>query len=629
MGSLRNNNILCVDSDTIFSEELVSSCLKQKYNIYWAKNQKDARFKFEYYSPQVIIADLLVEHRSTLKLLEEFKQKNKSVKIIIITNDFRKESLLKGIDLSVLSYLEKAQSSIPKIFDLLQKNRIFKKNAPSNEFKLGDGFVYSKELKELFDKFGESIKINNQERLVIESLLKNTNNYVPYSRILNELSRTKSVSLYTLRTIVRHIRKKTYKNIIENLSGHGYKISIEKSDIEYKSQINEKKIKNNRVLLIEDDIELNANLQRQLINLGFSCDEVYTYKQTLQKLADKEYDYILLDLHLADKEGLDLIKSVKSMTKTKIIVLTESLDVHLKESLYFLGILDYIEKNKSIKYLSYTIYRTIINIEYNNSLNEILVLDSSSYMCDNIDKLLKPRGYELTYKYKVENALALLEKKKFDLMILDLDLLGDKLFQTLSFIKEIYKELPIIVLSSIKKSSTIRDCLKMGASEIILKPLLAEEFILKVDFWVDYNRKVYQLKQNQLLLSEYKLIVDKASIVSKTDKNGIITYVNDTFCHISGYDKSELIGKRHNIIKHPDMPSEVFDELWDCIKKRKEIWHGRIKNRRKDGSPYFVDSYIMPILDTNGEIIEFIALRNFISEKEFNASMKKLIDNEK
>lgn len=65
------------------------------------------------------------------------------------------------------------------------------------------------------------------------------------------------------------------------------------------------------------------------------------------------------------------------------------------------------------------------------------------------------------------------------------------------------------------------------------------------------------------------------------------------------------------------MAINIFEELWDCIKFKKQIWHGKIKNKRKDGTAYYVDSYVMPILDVNGEIIEYIALRNFITEKEF------------
>jgi len=97
-------------------------------------------------------------------------------------------------------------------------------------------------------------------------------------------------------------------------------------------------------------------------------------------------------------------------------------------------------------------------------------------------------------------------------------------------------------------------------------------------------------------------------IVSDTDLKGIITYSNRKFCEIAGYDKSELIGKNHNIVRHPDMPKAAFKDLWETI-KRGESWTGTVKNLRKDGRYYWVYSHISPIFDKNGEITGYTAAR--------------------
>ena len=114
------------------------------------------------------------------------------------------------------------------------------------------------------------------------------------------------------------------------------------------------------------------------------------------------------------------------------------------------------------------------------------------------------------------------------------------------------------------------------------------------------------------LLEEYKKAIDESSIVSKTDLKGIITYVNDKFCQISGYSKEELLGKNHNIIRHPDAPKEIFRDLWETISK-KQVFRAIICNKKKDGSSYYVDSTIIPILDKNFEIKEYIGIRHDIS----------------
>lgn len=120
------------------------------------------------------------------------------------------------------------------------------------------------------------------------------------------------------------------------------------------------------------------------------------------------------------------------------------------------------------------------------------------------------------------------------------------------------------------------------------------------------NNNIYTYLEN--LLEQYKNIVDISAIVTKADLDGNITYVNEKFCHISGYSKSELLGNNHNIVRHPDVPESIYSDMWKTIKNKKP-WKGRLKNRSKDGKTYYVDTLINPLFDEKGEIIEFISLR--------------------
>ncbi len=110
------------------------------------------------------------------------------------------------------------------------------------------------------------------------------------------------------------------------------------------------------------------------------------------------------------------------------------------------------------------------------------------------------------------------------------------------------------------------------------------------------------------MLKQYIEAIEKNNIVSKTDINGIITFANDEFCKISKYSKEELIGKNHNIVRHPDVPKEVFKKLWDTILAKK-TYKATVKNMAKDGTTFYVNSTVIPILDENGEIQEFVAIR--------------------
>ncbi|MBK9131982.1 MAG: PAS domain-containing protein [Gammaproteobacteria bacterium] len=101
---------------------------------------------------------------------------------------------------------------------------------------------------------------------------------------------------------------------------------------------------------------------------------------------------------------------------------------------------------------------------------------------------------------------------------------------------------------------------------------------------------------------------DHERIVSKTDTKGRITYVNRTFEDISGFSKEELIGKAHNIVRHPDMPPEAFEDLWNTLKAGKP-WRGLVKNRCKNGDHYWVEANVNPIVE-NGEIAGYVSMRS-------------------
>ena len=112
-----------------------------------------------------------------------------------------------------------------------------------------------------------------------------------------------------------------------------------------------------------------------------------------------------------------------------------------------------------------------------------------------------------------------------------------------------------------------------------------------------------------------EIVLDEFSfLVSETDERGIITFANEDFCKIAGYSLEDLIGKPHNIVRHPDMPKIAFKGLWDDV-QTKGFWTGIVKNLRKDGKYYWVYSHISPIF-SEGEITGYTAARRPASENE-------------
>jgi PAS domain S-box-containing protein len=126
-----------------------------------------------------------------------------------------------------------------------------------------------------------------------------------------------------------------------------------------------------------------------------------------------------------------------------------------------------------------------------------------------------------------------------------------------------------------------------------------------------YTETIYQkereIERNVKLLEEYRRAIDESAIVAKTDADGVLTYANDKLSRICGYGIDELVGSPHNIVCHPDMPKPFFKTLWETIKQNR-VFRSTIKNRAKDGSAFYVDTTIVPITDTRGEITEYMAI---------------------
>ncbi|MDY6848148.1 MAG: diguanylate cyclase [Geoalkalibacter sp.] len=129
------------------------------------------------------------------------------------------------------------------------------------------------------------------------------------------------------------------------------------------------------------------------------------------------------------------------------------------------------------------------------------------------------------------------------------------------------------------------------------------------------KRDVTATREAERQLERYIAIVDEHVLISQTDLAGNITYASKAFCRVSGYAHDVLIGRNHNIVRHPDMEGSTFKDLWQTIKAGK-TWHGEVKNRKKNGGFFWADSTVSPLKDNTGRIYGYMAVRQDITDRK-------------
>ena len=213
-----------------------------------------------------------------------------------------------------------------------------------------------------------------------------------------------------------------------------------------------------------------------------------------------------------------------------------------------------------------------------------------------------------------EDGLEKFHKNKIDIVITDINMPRMNGIEMCEEIRKSDDEVALIILSAHNEDHFFMQSIQIGINGYILKPIDIDQVTSIISRVVQSHQYAEKAKENFHLLEEYKEATNQGSIVSKTDQKGIITYVNDAFCEISGYTREELIGKNHNIVRHPDNPKSIFEDMWHTIRDKKEIWKGVVRNKTKDGKSYYVKSLVMPIVDLHGNVLEYISLRHDITE---------------
>ncbi len=378
------------------------------------------------------------------------------------------------------------------------------------------------------------------------------------------------------------------------------------------------KIKNNQieVVVVEDNPD-DVNMIEQFLRKDGSFNIVFfdLLETAVVYLQNHKSDVVILDLNLPDSQGLATLQAVElAVPRVAIIVLTSLNSNNLAVAAMAQGAQDYLVKGQIsqdnlVRSINYAIYQRKLlqqlqglfdnaknlihkvriedgKFEYvNKSWQETLGYSSTEVTTLTIFDILHPSCYKpwLNLINKMQKGTAQTEAETDSI--------------ELRFISKDQKE--IIVEGNITFEPSNYPKISRGIFRDITE------------------HKVIESERRQLIqeLSNFKEALDQSAICAITDAKGLITYTNDKFCEISGYSRSELLGKTHKVVNSGFHSVSFFQNLWQTITKGK-VWQGEICNRAKNGNLYWVDSTITPFLNDQGKPYQYLAIRFDITEKK-------------
>ncbi|MDD2265762.1 HD domain-containing phosphohydrolase [Sulfuricurvum sp.] len=200
-----------------------------------------------------------------------------------------------------------------------------------------------------------------------------------------------------------------------------------------------------------------------------------------------------------------------------------------------------------------------------------------------------------------------------DLIITDIQMPVLDGLSMISAIKQTHPKIPVIIMTAFNDTSYLFKAIELGITQYVTKPVNLKSLLSKIDEIAEQITLKKKALWQEKLLSQYKTAIDQTLAVSKTDALGIITYVNEKFCTLSGYTYDEIIGNSHSLFRSLHEKNEKFNSLWETITKGGQ-WHGVIENRAKNGDHFILDQTIFPLYDADNNVIEYISIGDDVTE---------------
>jgi len=211
-------------------------------------------------------------------------------------------------------------------------------------------------------------------------------------------------------------------------------------------------------------------------------------------------------------------------------------------------------------------------------------------------------------------------KNDIDVILTDINMPKLSGIDMVKQIRENSPKIPVFLVTAHSDIEFLAEAIKLKVQEYLIKPIDVRHLLNVLNELANVLYQDFLIEQQTKELEKYKEIINSNNIVVKTDINMNITYVNELFCQITGYDKSELIGQEFKVLKHPDMSNDVYSKMYASVLNNNP-WHGQLKNSTKDHGHFTTECDMITTLDDSGEITGAISI-----QKDITAELNKKRD---
>jgi len=392
------------------------------------------------------------------------------------------------------------------------------------------------------------------------------------------------------------------------------------------------------ILIIDNNKEFNTKIYSELLSYKYTVTQSFNEKEAFNNILKNKdkLDLVILNIDFDDQTTTKIFEHIQSNTEAKIILLSSE-DIGEKREEYFKNsILDYHLTSQKIQYIVDDILESIEKL-ITNKKETILIIDQSVALAESMKNILEIRNYNVFIAHNAKEGIEILRNEEISLLVLDMELPDINGLDLLEGLRDLFllNEFLVLAISAKNYPSLMRDTLKGGASNILKKPFLYEEFVLSVDLLVNSSREKktisYQKRKIENSLKSFKELVDSTIGAMFIFKKNICVNCNNEAMQILGYrSKEDVISKEIFEIftnvsdEHKDelldntIDHDFEDKLVSCDGKAYDV---QIKERN-----VLIDSKVLKII-TALDITQVKQNEKILSQQSKMASMGEMIGN--